>query len=126
MVFVRFFSALVKLLQDYHLVKNFRNFSTIGHNGIDAANSASNIGITNICYSQIPRMNQNWIRISSTFSVLRPTLLRLFSPNFTSTSLVRPKLYFDLYFSTNKKSRFDKMSKYRGRSKDIEVQKRSN
>ena len=60
---------------------------------------------------------------SSTFSGLRPkpyfdffgqTLLR-------QKTLLRPKLYFDLYFSTNKKSRFDKMSKYRGRSKRIEV-----
>jgi len=41
-------------------------------------------------------------------------------------SLLRPKLYFDMYFSTNKKSRFDRMSKYRGRSRAVEVQKWSN
>ena len=45
---------------------------------------------------------------------------------FDPPTLLRPKLYFDLHFSTNKKSRFDKMSKYRGRSKRVEVQKRSN
>ena len=69
--------------------------------------------------------NSNIFR-SSAFSALRPT-------DFTSTSLLRPKLYFDMYVSTNKKSRFDKRSKYRGRStekaediKMVEVKKRSN
>ena len=50
--------------------------------------------------------------------------------NFTSTSLFRPKLYFNLYFSTNNKSRFAKRSKYICRSTraqvKVEVQKRSN
>ena len=41
--------------------------------------------------------------------------------NFTSTAWLRPKLYFDLYFSTNKKSRFGKMSKYKCRSTRTEV-----
>ena len=79
------------------------------------------------------------VRISSSFSVLRPfsyvrpflyfdppTLLRP-KPyfDFFVTTLLRPKLYFDLFgqtllqsklyfdlcFSTNKKSRFDKRSK---------------
>ena len=40
--------------------------------------------------------------------------------DFFGKTLLRPKLYF----STNKKSRFDKRSKYRGRSKEVEVQKR--
>jgi len=80
-----------------------------------------------------------WVRISSTFSV-RPTLLKpayftstflsqlYFDPNFISTFL--SQLYFDLFGQTlllplyfNKKSRFDKRSKYRGRSKRVEVQK---
>jgi len=85
------------------------------------------------------------VRISSTFSVpfsyLRPfryfdqpTLLRpklYFDLNFTSTFLA--KLYFDqnftlplrakLCFSTNKKSRFYKMSKYASRSKADEVKR---
>ena len=39
-----------------------------------------------------------------------------FDLNFTSASLLRPKLYVDLCFSTNNKSTFDKRSKYRGRS----------
>jgi len=58
-----------------------------------------------------------WGYESVGFSVLRPT-------DFTSTKiLLRPKLYFDLYFSTNNKSRFEKRSKYRGRSKDGEVER---
>ena len=40
----------------------------------------------------------------------------------TSTSLLR-RSKFDLYFSTNKKSRFYKMSKYIGRSKRAEVKR---
>jgi len=48
------------------------------------------------------------------FSVLRPT-------DFTSTFLT--KIYFDLYVSTNKKSRFDKMSNYRGRSTRVKVKR---
>ena len=39
------------------------------------------------------------------------------------TSLLRPILYFDLYFLTNKKSRFDKRSKYRGRSREVEIER---
>ena len=46
--------------------------------------------------------------------------------DFFDQTLLRPKLYFDLYFSTNNKSSFDKMSKYKGRSKEFELQKRSN
>ena len=46
-----------------------------------------------------------------------------FDLNFTLTSLLRQKLYFDLCFSTNKKSRFNKSSKYRGRRKRVEVQR---
>ena len=77
--------------------------------------------------------------ISSAFTVLRPpTLVRpklYFDLNFTSTflaklyfdlfgqTLLRPKLYYNLYVSTNKKSRFDKRSKYRGRSKRVEVKR---
>ena len=75
------------------------------------------------------------IFISSTFSVLRPfSYLRPFlyfdhfhifdlfctsthrfylDQTFNSTFLLRPKLYFDLYVSTNKKSRFDKRLRYR-------------
>jgi len=59
-----------------------------------------------------------WLRIRLNFSVLRPfSYLRpllYFDLNFTSTffvqSLLRP-LDFDLYFSTNNKSRFGKSSK---------------
>ena len=47
------------------------------------------------------------VRISSTFSVLRPT-------------------DFTVYFSTNKRSRFARRSKYRGRSRAVEVKIRSN
>jgi len=36
--------------------------------------------------------------------------------DFFGQTLLRPKLYFELCFSTTKKSRFDKRSKYRGRS----------
>mgnify|MGYP000124864948 CR=1 FL=1 len=80
------------------------------------------------------------VRISSTFSVLRPfsylrpvlyfdppTLLRpkpyfdLFGQTLLTTKTLLRPLYFDLCFSTNKKSRFDKRSKYRGRSKRVEV-----
>jgi len=46
---------------------------------------------------------------TSTFCVLRPTDFT--NLNLNSTSLVRPKLYFDLYFSATKKSRCDKKSK---------------
>jgi len=75
------------------------------------------------------------VRISSTYSILwpfsyirpflyfdPPTLLRP-KPyfDFFGQTLVRPKLYFDLYFSTNKMSRFDKRSKYRGPSKRVEL-----
>jgi len=38
-------------------------------------------------------------------------------------TLLRPKPYYDLNFSTNKKSRFDKMPKYRGRSTRVEVER---
>ena len=41
--------------------------------------------------------------------------------DFFSQTLLRPKLYFDLYVLTNKKSRVDKRSKYRTRSKRVEV-----
>ena len=43
--------------------------------------------------------------------------------DFFGQALLRPKVYFDLYFSTNKKSRFDKRSKYRGRGKEGEVER---
>ena len=79
---------------------------------------------------------KNWVCISSTFSGVRaksylrpflyldlPTLLPPFTsnfwPNFTSTKNL-------LYVSTNKKSTFEKMSKYRFRCNRSEVQKRSN
>ena len=57
------------------------------------------------------------IVVSSTFSVVRLS----FDRNFTSTSLHRAQLYFDLFFSTKKKSRFAERSKYRGWSKRAEV-----
>ena len=58
-------------------------------------------------------MSKIRVRISSTFSVLRPfSYLRPFL-YFDPPTLLRPKLYFDLYFSTNKMPRFDKRSKYR-------------
>ena len=66
------------------------------------------------------------VRISSTFSVLRPfSYLRPFL-YFAPPTLLRRKLYFDQYSSTNKKSRFSKRSKYRGRSREVQVQKMSN
>ena len=78
-------------------------------------------------YGKLCSINSNFfctstIFISSTFSLLRPK--RYFDLNLTSTSLLRPKLYFDLCISTNN-SRFNKRSKYRGRIKRVEVQKRS-
>jgi len=62
------------------------------------------------------------VRISSTFSVLRPTDFLPLKPyfDFFDQTLLRPRLYF----STNKKSRFDKMSKYRGRSKRVDVERK--
>ena len=68
------------------------------------------------------------IREDSNFSIIEESVsdasVRPFL-NFDPPTLLRPKLYFELYFSTNKKSRFDKRSKYRGRSRAGEVQKRS-
>ena len=80
-----------------------------------------------------PRGSLTRVRITSTFSVLRPfSYLRpfmYFDPPTLLRSKLFVKLYFDLYFSSNKKSRSKK-----GRSravevhfmKMVEVQKRSN
>ena len=82
------------------------------------------------------------------FDLFVTSLLRLFCHNFTSTFLSQvyfdffchnftstflSQVYFDLFgqtllrpklnFSTNKKSSFDKMSKYRGRSKEFKVKR---
>jgi len=68
---------------------------------------------------------KEWVRISSTFSVLCPFAYLRLCLYFNPPTLLRPKLYFDLCFSTNKKSIFHKRSKYRGRSRAVEVQNRS-
>ena len=74
-------------------------------------------------FSFLQLITRNYMySISSTFFV-PPILLRPFWQNLTSTYLLRPKLYFDIYFSTNRKSRFVKRSKYRGRIKVLVVVK---
>jgi len=69
------------------------------------------------------KKNEKRVRISATFSVLRPKPdFGCFAKLYFYKSIL-PILYIDLYLSTNKKSRFDKRSKNRGRSKRVELQR---